>query len=177
MPKARKEQISLNDTPYYHCISRCVRRAFLCGSDPLSGKDYQHRKQWMIERLTHLAQIFAIEIYAYSLMDNHSHLVLKVNTQLSSTWQDDEIIRRWQRLFSLPVLIERYQSGLCDTPAQKDKARETIELWRQRLMDISWFMRCLNEHIARKANAEDQCTGRFWDWFLRPAKPAYITSL
>ena len=77
MPKARKEQISLNNTPYYHCISRCVRRAFLCGSDPLSGKDYQHRKQWMAERLTHLAQVFSIEIYAYSLMDNHSHLVLK----------------------------------------------------------------------------------------------------
>ena len=68
MPKARKEQISLSDTPYYHCISRCVRRAFLCGSDPFSGKDYQHRKQWMVERLTHLAQVFAIEIFAYSLM-------------------------------------------------------------------------------------------------------------
>ena len=72
MPKARKEQISLSDTPYYHCISRCVRRAFLCGSDPFSGKDYQHRKQWMAERLTQLAQVFAIEIFAYSLMNNHS---------------------------------------------------------------------------------------------------------
>jgi len=58
MPKARKEQISLSDTPYYHCISRCFRHAFLCGSDPLSGKDYQHRKQWMIERLAQLVEPF-----------------------------------------------------------------------------------------------------------------------
>ena len=73
----------------------------------------------MVKRLTYLAQIFAIEIYAYSLMDIHSLLVLKVNTQLSHTWHKDDIIHRWQRLFSLPVLIERYQSSLCDTPAKR----------------------------------------------------------
>ena len=81
------------------------------------------------------------------------------------------------QIFSIPVLVERYLAGDYHSSAEQDKAQETIALFRQRLMDISWFMRCLNEHIARKANAEDKCTGRFWDWFLRPAKPAYITSL
>ena len=86
-------------------------------------------------------------------------------------------IQRWEQLFSIPVLVERYFNGECHSEAEQDKARETIDVFRNRLMDISWFMRCLNEPIARKANAEDHCTGRFWDWFLRPAKPAYITSL
>ena len=105
----------------------------------------------------------AARYLVWFVMDNHSHLILKINDPLSKKWNEDEIIKRWKSLFSLPVLIERYQSGQCDTPAQQEKAKETINIWRERLTDISWFMRCLNEHIARKANAEDRCTGRFWE--------------
>jgi len=163
MPKARKQQISLTDTPYYHCISRCVRRAFLCGQDNVTGKNFEHRKQWIIDRMALMANVFAIDVCAYAIMDNHCHTVLKINTALASNWSDQEVIERWQRLFALPVLLQRYLSGDCNTPAQQDKALEVIAIWRERLMDISWFMRCLNEHIARKANAEDKCTGRFWE--------------
>ena len=163
MPTPRKQQISLSDTPYYHCISRCVRRTFLCGLDITTGKDYSHRKQWMAERLALLANTFAIDVCAYSLMSNHFHGVLKINASLAHGWTDEEVVQRWQHLFSLPVLVERYLSGQCHSSAEQDKAQETITLFRGRLMDISWFMRCLNEHIARKANAEDKCTGRFWE--------------
>lgn len=67
MTRARNQFISLEATPYYHCISRCVRRAFLCGEDSLTGKNYEHRKGWVVERLRKLAGIFAIDICAYAV--------------------------------------------------------------------------------------------------------------
>ncbi len=163
MPTPRKQQISLSDTPYYHCISRCVRRTFLCGIDRITNKDYSHRRQWIAERLALLSKTFAIDVCAYAILSNHSHTVLKINASLAQSWTDEEVMQRWQQLFSIPVLVERYLNGECHSEAECDKAQETITLFRDRLMDISWFMRCLNEHIARKANAEDKCTGRFWE--------------
>jgi len=163
MPQARKAQISITDTPYYHCMGRCVRRAFLCGKDSVSGNDYSHRKQWVTDRLRELARSFAIDVCAYAIMSNHYHLVLKINTDKSKLLTEDEVIERWMSLFNGNVLMQRYLKGDCKTQAELDKVRETIEEWRSRLSDISWFMRCLNESIARQANAEDKCTGRFWE--------------
>jgi hypothetical protein len=50
MSQARRQQISLEETPFYYRVSRCVRRAFLCGEDQLTGKTYAHRKQWLVDR-------------------------------------------------------------------------------------------------------------------------------
>ncbi|WP_238377522.1 transposase [Oceanospirillum linum] len=163
MTRARYEQISTADTPYYHCIARCVRRAFLCGEDTFSGQSYEHRRQWILDRLTALDQMFAVDVCAYAIMSNHYHLVLYINQAEAESWSEDEVIRRWLLLFKAPVLIERYQKNECSSNAERKKATEIIEDWRQRLMDISWFMRCLNEYIARKSNEEDGCTGRFWE--------------
>lgn len=163
MPKARYQQVSLSDTPYYHCVSRCVRRAFLCGEDKVTGKSYEHRKQWIQERLKHLSETFAIEVCAYAIMSNHVHTVLRLLPIQAEGWSEEQVIDRWQQLFSLPVLIDRYQTGQCDTPAEQRQAQHVISQWRERLSDLSWFMRCLNEPIARQANTEDKCTGRFWE--------------
>ena len=163
MTQARKSQISLSDTPYYHCMGRCVRRAFLCGEDSLTGKDYSHRKEWIVDKLQELTDIFAIEVCAYAVMSNHYHVVLKINNEQSAQMPDEEVIERWMQLFNGNVLIQRFLKGDCTSQGELDKVQETIELWRERLSDISWFMRCLNETIARRANAEDKCTGRFWE--------------
>jgi REP element-mobilizing transposase RayT len=162
MGYARKNLVSLQDTPYYHCIARCVRRAWLWGIDEYAGKDYSHRKHWVIDRLEQLCSIFAIEVCAYAVMSNHYHLVLYVDRECSRGWTKQEVIDRWTMLFRAPTLLKRWQNGDA-LEADRVVAEAIIEKWRVRLHDISWFMRCLNEHLARLANQEDQCTGRFWE--------------
>ena len=167
MTQARASQISLTDTPYYHCIARCVRRAFLCGYDEFSGRDYEHRRQWIVDKLKELSAVFSIDVCAYAVMSNHYHVVLHVDTEAADLWDEHEIIDRWTALFKEPVLIERFLRGEATTQGELEKAHEIITLWRERLTDISWYMRCLNESIARMANQEDGCKGRFWEGRFR----------
>jgi REP element-mobilizing transposase RayT len=162
MGYARKLQVSLKDTSYYHCVARCVRRSWLYGYDKYAGKDYSHRKQWVIDRLRELSLIFAMDICAYAVMSNHYHAVLFVDQVRAKQWSEKEVIARWTKLFSMPPLIERYLKGE-GTLAEQNEAKKIIKRWRKRLTDVSWFMRCLNEHLARRANLEDNCTGRFWE--------------
>jgi REP element-mobilizing transposase RayT len=145
---ARSQQISLDHTPYYHCTARCVRRAFLCGIDRYSGTNFDHRRQWIEDRLIYLSEVFAIDLLAYAVMSNHYHVVVRINTEKSANWSDADIIERWGRIYSLP---------------DGEVPEERITLWRSRLADLSWYMRCINEKLARRANQEDKCKGRFWE--------------
>ena len=163
MPYPRHAQVATETTPYYHCVSRCVRRAFLCGWDRLTGRSYEHRKQWIVERLRLLGEVFCIDVCAYAVMANHHHLVLRLNPKEAGSLSDEDVLERWSQLFGLPVLVERYRQGLSVSDVEAEAAGERIATYRERLTDLSWFMRCLNEPIARWANAEDGVTGRFWE--------------
>ncbi len=163
MTRARKELVSLDATPYYHCISRCVRRAFLCGEDHYSGKSYEHRRGWIVSRIKQLSSAFAIDIAAYAVMSNHYHAVMRVDAEKAKTWTTDEVISRWCLLFNCPSLIQRYRDGSQHTAAELEIVHAVVEEWRGRLCSISWYMRCMNENIARLANREDHCSGRFWE--------------
>jgi REP element-mobilizing transposase RayT len=162
MGYARKLQVSLKDTPYYHCVGRCVRRAWLWGIDKYSGKDYSHRKAWVIDRLRYLSHVFAMDVCAYAVMSNHYHTVLCVEEERAKKWSEQEVVKRWTKLFATKPLVQRYLNGE-GGQAEHDEAKRIIKQWRRRLMDVSWFMRCLNEYLARRANQEDDCTGRFWE--------------
>ena len=163
MTRARKELIAIEDTPYYHCISRCVRRAYLCGEDFQSGQNFDHRKVWLVERIKFLSSVFAIDVCAYAVMSNHYHLVLFINQEQASSWSEEEIIDRWGALF--PANAQRTQNLIkaSECEAVRKVYQEKIETWCENLSDISWFMRSLNEYIARMANKEDNCKGRFWE--------------
>ena len=163
MTKPRSSIVSVSDTPYYHCVSRCVRRAFLCGEDAYSGQSFEHRRDWFIERLVTLSEVFAIDVCAYAVMSNHCHLVLYIDTEGLDELSMDEVIDRWRQLYRCPAVIQRYLAGEALNEFERSAVLSISEIWRSRLGDLSWFMRCLNEHIARRANAEDGCTGRFWE--------------
>ncbi|MEP0176285.1 MAG: transposase [Paraglaciecola sp.] len=163
MPQPRKSQISLIDTPYYHCVSRCVRRSFLCGIDSVSGQSYEHRRGWVEDRLLYLGAVFAIDICAYAVMSNHTHVVLCVDKDLADSWSMDEVIYRWHKLYKGTLLTAKYVKGEALSTSERLSLEETVTIYRKRLYDISWLMRNLNEYIAREANKEDGCTGRFWE--------------
>lgn len=162
MGHPRKSLICLDDTPYYHVVARCVRRAWLWGYDTYAGKDYSHRKQWVMQRLRFLSNVFAIDLCAYAIMSNHYHLVLRVDRKRATRLTQQEIAQRWTTLYKEPLLIRRWRDGSAGA-AERALAEQLIERWRKRLIDISWYMRSLNEYLARRANAEDECTGRFWE--------------
>jgi len=159
----RQSQISLDQTPYYHCVARCVRRAFLCGEDQYTGRNFNHRRGWLVDLLRQQASAFGIGICAYAIMSNHYHVVLRVDRDSVGRWSDDEVIERWTRLFRGPLLVQRRLAGETLTAAERATVTDIATVWRARLYDVSWFMRCLNETIARRANVEDACTGRFWE--------------
>ncbi|KZN50366.1 hypothetical protein N474_24485, partial [Pseudoalteromonas luteoviolacea CPMOR-2] len=159
----RSRQVSLVDTKYYHCISRCVRRAFLCGEDKATGKSYEHRRGWVEEKLLQLAKVFCIDVCAYAVMSNHTHIVLYVDDKKAKRLTDKAIIIRWHKQFKGTWLTHKFINGEPLTNSERCLLSELIDKYRTRLADISWFMRTLNEDIARKANREDGCTGRFWE--------------
>jgi len=164
MPLPRCRLVSLEATPYYHVISRCVRRQFLCGVDRLTGRDFSHRRGWIRKRIFELQRIFAVEICAYAVMSNHLHLVVRMDQDRALQWSDREVAERWLKLFGGNPLVRSFLAGSeALSAAQQAVVDQEIGKYRARLFDLSWFMRCLNEPIARQANAEDNVTGRFWE--------------
>jgi hypothetical protein len=141
----------------FHCVSRCVRRAFLCGEDSYTGKSFEHRRQWVEDRLREMGEIFAVSIWGYAVMSNHLHVVVQTLPAVASSWSDLEVAERWVRLFPRPDQAPELRATVLSGHADR------IALLRARLADLSWFMRTLSEPIARRANKEDICKGRFWE--------------
>ena len=158
MPTPRSLQIRPDAPGVFHVISRVVRRCFLCGDG------YEHRKSWIEDRLRELLGIFSAECLTYAVMSNHLHLVLRMDPTVPGTWSDVEVATRWLTLFP----AEFAHDGTPLPPDAKNVAQITqnpkrLAALRERLGSLSWFMKCLKEPIAKRANAEDDCTGSFWE--------------
>lgn len=162
MPIARKEIVSEGSIGIYHCISRCVRQALLCGQDKNTGKSYEHRKIFIKNRLKQLSQVFAVDVFAFAVMSNHLHVVIRNRPDIVEEWTDEEVAVQWLKIFP-------DRAGPGNSTEIKYKINQLannnvrITELRWRLSSISWFMRCLNEYVARRANKEDECKGRFWE--------------
>ncbi|QFU24123.1 transposase [Shewanella eurypsychrophilus] len=163
MPRPRRTQVSIEDTSWYHCCSRVCRRAMLMGDDKFTGKNYDHRRDWIESQLLTLASVFAIDVAAYAVMSNHLHLVLSVDIYESNNWTDRDVVEHWHQIFNGTDITQKFAKGEVVESFEINSLKHSIALYRSRFSDISWFMRCLNEPIARMANKEDKCTGRFWE--------------
>ena len=163
MTTARKQLISIEATPYYHCVSRCVRRSFLCGEDSQNQVSYEHRREWIVNKIHSLSDLYCIDICAYAIMSNHYHLVVNINREKALALSHHQIVERWGIAHKLPLIIQRWLHEQLTHPIEHAKCMEIIELWRERLWNLSWYMKELNYDIACKANKEDNCTGHFWE--------------
>ena len=94
----REEIFSPDEVACAHVMNRVVRRCFLMGDDPLTGKNYDHRKQWIEDLLIRLSAEFGIDLLAFSIMSNHFHLILRSRPDVVATWDDREVAVRWLRM-------------------------------------------------------------------------------
>jgi len=128
MPRPRSHQFDPAKPPWVHCISRCVRRAFLCGTDH-SGNDVEHRKLWIEQRLRLLSQQAACDMAAYIVLSNHLHVALRMRPGVASGWSARDVVCRWLSIWPrerLPdgsaVLAITHKSG-----AQRWAAQRPVE--------------------------------------------------
>jgi REP element-mobilizing transposase RayT len=160
---ARAEQFVAGEIGIVHAVQRCVRRAFLAGVDDKTGKDFSFRREWIRRRMEALASVFGIDVLTYAVMSNHLHLILRNRPDVVAAWSDQEVAIRWLRVFPGRRLEEHLAEPTDNDVQMLVNQPERLALIRQRLSDISWFMRALSEPIARMANRQDKCTGRFWE--------------
>jgi hypothetical protein len=168
MPRApRAEIFEPDEIAIVHTVQRCVRRAYLAGKDAVSGKNYEPRREWIRRRLEVLASVFGIDVLSYAILSNHMHLVLRTRPDVVQAWSDHEVALRWLKLFPGRRLDEYLgQPTEVDIESLAGDTKRLKQI-RRRLSDISWFMRSVSEPIARMANREDECTGRFWEGRFR----------
>ena len=132
MTYARSQIAPAGEFGCFHVVTRCVRRAFLCGSDKLTGQNFDHRRQWIEDRIHFLAESFAVSIYSYAVMSNHTHIVLSVDPPAVLDWTDDEVADRWLRVFpgamtqaSTDKQKRQIRTGLLSTPDQLKQQTRT----------------------------------------------------
>ena len=161
---ARKDILDPLTQQVVHCWARCVRRCFLCGRDPRTGKDYNFRRKQIVRREKLLARLFAVEIAFHVELSNHVHLVLRNRPDIVQGWSDEEVVRRW---LCISKLTRSFDDQIVE-PSPNEvqiqaRDRERVAELRVRLSSISHFMASLDENIARRCNAQDQTSGRFWE--------------
>jgi hypothetical protein len=155
MTIARSQLVDTSVARWYHCVSRCVRRAFLLGEGP------HDRKGWIETRLEELSQIFSIAVGGFSIMDNHLHVLLRLDLEIADGWSDEEVVRRWGRLF--PPRDRSRQALPVPEAWVEDRLKDPrwVATTRERLLNIGWFMKCLKEPLSRLANRQDKVRGAF----------------
>lgn len=149
----------------YHCFNRIVRRSFLCGYDPHTGKDYSHRRDWFYQRLKRYSRHFCIDVLAYAVLSNHFHLVLRNRPDLVAKMSDRDVAIAWLHICPLS---KKNRDGTPKPPTEKEiqtvlATPGWLEERRRRLSNPSWLIRQLSQYMGIRSNAEDEMQGHFWE--------------
>ena len=160
----RSETIDPLVVGIYHIWNRCVRHAWLWGRDPVTGKNFNHRRKWFEDRLKLQVRLFGIEVLFHAELINHFHDILRNRPDVVATWSDEEVVRRILMINKLPycfdgIVPEPTQAAINIELANPEKVAE----YRIRLSDPSWFMKQISEYLSRRINDEEGVTGRLWE--------------
>jgi hypothetical protein len=157
MTIARAHLVDPDVTRWYHCITRCVRRAFLLGEGD------SDRKQWIEHRLEELAGVFAVSVGGFAVLDNHLHVLVRLDPQIAAGWSDEDVVRRWGTLF--PPRDQARQPIAVSDAWVRDRLQDAawVAKARTRLQSLSWFMKCLKEPLSRMANRQENTRGAFFE--------------
>lgn len=108
---SRSEIIDPTRPGVYHCWSRCVRRAYLCGVDKRARKNHEYRRDWIEQRVQALARSFAIDVVFFAIMQNHFHLVLRNLPQLVGKWSDKQVLERSIQIYPFKFKLLGVKDG------------------------------------------------------------------
>lgn len=164
MPRTNRDQVfDPFNVGTYHVFNRTTRKLHLLGVDPTSGRDLSHRKKLIVAKLRALSRYFCIDVFAYAVLSNHFHLVVRNRPDTVEKLSDADVARRWLSICS----THRNKSGesLPPTEAQVTAAlgdANKIAVWRLRLSNPSWLMKMACQYIATRCNKEDGCSGKFF---------------
>lgn len=156
MTTARKNIVDVTVTRWYHCLSRCVRGGYLM------GEGFEDRKQWVENRLKLLTSAFSISVGGFAIMDNHLHVLCRLDPEDAKQWTAEEVIRRWIAVYPPATLAVEDKKILQMWIEHQIKDEKRVEVLRERLTDLGWFMKALKEPLSRMANKIDGCKGAFW---------------
>lgn len=157
MTTARKKIVDPNLTRWYHCISTCVRSEHL-----LAGDNTGKRKKWIEERLRSLSRYFAVSVAGYAVLDNHLHILCRLDPSNADRWSDEEVVRRWLSIYPPKAMKVDDQASVDSFVKKEMKSKKKVNKYRCRLANLGWFMKALKEPLARMANKEDGVRGPFW---------------
>jgi REP element-mobilizing transposase RayT len=129
----------------------------------LCGEGFEHRKQWIEDRLQTLSEAFAVSVCGFAVMDNHLHVLVRLDPDAANGWSAEEVVRRW-----LVVYPPRSADGQAIEVShawidELASDAQRVDVLRTRLSNLGWFMKALKEPLARMANKEDDCKGTFWE--------------
>jgi len=164
MRRLRRNTICLDECSCYHVITRCTRQLHLLADEDGGQDEGSQRKEFLLQQLKRLATFTAVGVAGFSLMDNHLHLLLKVDTDSARGWSDREVVRRWLGLhpprdgYRQRVEVEdAHIDAVLDDPAP-----ERVASLRTKLTSISQFMKELKQEVTQKINRLDNTVGSLW---------------